>query len=138
MALSPILKFTKWTASQSQPEVTVNAAMDVLDAAHDALVHDMASDADYTLEYSVGGTEPYEWQQQVIVITDTGVVLTTGRNIITQLYAKMYVFINRTAQTMTLKTSTGTGIAIAADTMAYLRSDGVNIVRLSTNTMTLG
>ena len=131
MAATTHLNATKWTAGQSQPEVTVDTALDILDGLADALVHNMASDADYTL--ATTGSEPFEWQHLVIQITDTSspLKLTTGRNIIVPVYTRAYLFINATAVTLTLKTSAGTGIAVATAKSAWLRCDGTNVVRLT-------
>lgn len=92
------------------------------------LIHDMASDADYTLSIS---TTPQEWQYQIIKITDTSTNLTTGRNIIVPDNIKQYVFLNVTAQTLTMKTSAGSGVAVVTNKNAILLCDGTNVIRLS-------
>lgn len=122
-----------WTAGQSQPDVTVNEALNILDAFWRTLTHNMASDADYTLDTATGSA-PFEWQYGVINITDTGVVLTTGRNIIVPTganFAKTYFFVNNTAQTLTVKTAAGTGIAVATNKHRLVEQDGVNVVSVS-------
>lgn len=92
------------------------------------LTHDMASDADYTLSTSAA---PEEWRYEIIKITDTSPNLTTGRNIIVQDNTKKYLFINATLQTLTLKTSGGSGIAVATVKNAILVCDGTNVIRMS-------
>ena len=131
MAVTSNLNITKWTAGQSQPEVPVGTALDVLDGLADVLVHNMASDADYTL--ATTGSEPFEWQHFVIQVTDTTspLWLTTGRNIVVPVYTRAYLFKNETAQTLTLKTPAGTGIAVATLKWALLRCDGTNVVRIT-------
>jgi hypothetical protein len=114
---------------QNNPDVTINTASDILDGLADALVHDMASDADYTL--GTTGAYPREWQHLVIQVTDTGVVLTGDVNIIVPNNTRVYLFKNDTARTLTLKTSAGTGIAVATVMWALLRSDGTNVVRIT-------
>jgi len=129
MAVTSNLNITKFVDGQSNPDTTINNALDVLDGLADVFVHDMASDADYTL--GTAGTRPYEWQHFVVQITDTGVVLTTGRNIVVPDNTRGYIFKNDTAQTLTLKTSAGSGIAVATLKWALLRCDGTNVVRIT-------
>ena len=123
------LQITLLNANQSQPEVTVNDAIYELEAATASLlVHDMTADADYTL----GTTgSPQEWQYSTIEITDTGTVLTAARNIVCPNNRKQYVFVNSTAQALTLKTAAGTGVSVAAGMTAILRCDGTNVVRVT-------
>lgn len=130
MATTSYLDITYWTALQSQPDVTINEAIDILEAAQRTATHDMASDADYTLDTSTG-SPPFEWQYGTVRITDTGVVLTGGVNIICPDNAKNYVFINDTAQTLTLKTSGGSGIGVATSKTALLECDGTDVIRRS-------
>jgi len=125
------LDITAISANQAQKEVTANEGFDILEGACSLqATHDMASDANYTLDTSTGDP-PYEWQHAVIHITDTGVVLTAGRDIIVPDEEKISCFRNATAQTLTLKTSGGTGIAVAAGNAATLFCDGTNVVRLT-------
>lgn len=133
MTTTTNLNITHISASQAQKEVTANEAFDILDGAVGGLfTKNMASDADYTL--ATTGTPPFEWQRAAVKITDTGPVLTTGRNIIVPAEAKAYIFINATAQTLTLKTSAGSGIAVATTKTALLYCDGTNVVRVTADT----
>lgn len=116
--------------SQSGKYLTHNEALAILDGAVAGLfTKNMASDADYTL--ATTGTPPYEWQRAAVKITDTGPVLTTGRNIIVPAEAKLYILINATAQTLTLKTPAGSGIGVATGKTALLYCDGTNVVRVT-------
>ncbi len=116
--------------SQSSKYLTHNEALAILDGAVAGLfTKNMASDADYTL--ATTGTPPYEWQRAAVKVTDTGPVLTTGRNIIVPAEAKPYIFINATAQTLTLKTPAGSGIGVATGKTALLYCDGTNVVRVT-------
>jgi hypothetical protein len=117
-----------WTASQNQPDVTHNSALDVLDSciARQNVI-DFPSDADYTLVTS--GAYPREWQHAVIEMTDTGVVLTAARNVIVPANPRMWNAYNNTAQILTFKTSGGTGIAVGVGKRAILQNDGTNVVR---------
>ena len=133
MATSTNLNITHWTAAQSQPEVTVNTALNILDGIVGMLTHNMASDADYTL--ATTGTEPFEWQYGVLRITDTDspVKLTTTRSIIVPAYPKWYLFKNETAQSLTLKKSGGTGITVATQKwalLAYTTADA-DVIRIT-------
>ena len=130
MTTTTNLNITHIEASQAQKEVTANEAFAILDGAVAGLLtKEMTSDADYTL--ATTGTAPYEWQRAAIKITDSPSTLTTGRNIIVPAEAKPYIFINATAQTLTLKTSAGSGIAVAASKTALLYCDGTNVVRVT-------
>ena len=128
MADTAGLDAPKWTASQNQPDVTHNTALDVIDASVAGNnVVDFASDADYTLD--ITGAKPQEWQHAVIEMTDTGVVLTGAVNVIVPAQARMYNFFNNTAQILTFKTVAGTGIAIGVGNRATVQNDGTNVVR---------
>ena len=87
-----------------------------------AVTYNIISDANYTL---TAGQELYGR----IIITDTGIVLTTGRNIICSTEERGYYFQNDTAQTLTFKTSSGSGIAVAAGEKTHLLCDGTNVIR---------
>lgn len=122
------LTLPTYSDGQNNPDTTINLMRDILAAWSLPLVHDMASDADYTL--GATGTQPYEWEYLVTNITDTSVNLTTGRNIIVPDDTKMYIAANDTAQTLTFKTSGGSGIAVATNTSRLLYCDGTNVVAM--------
>ena len=127
MATTSRLTITKIEESQADKEVTANTAFDKLDKAiAGELVHDMASDADYTLVTTdVGGNENLN---AVLHITDTGVNLTTTRNIIVPTLDKIYIVKNATAQSLVFKTSAGSGVTVGAGDEAFVRCDGTNVV----------
>lgn len=87
--------------------------------------HDMASDANYTL------TDDQNRKRRVI-ITDTGVVLTTGRNIVVDDMEKRFIFSNETAQTLTVIIS-GASIGVAAGATVDLYNDGTDILESADN-----
>lgn len=124
MATTPNLAITHIESNQSQKEVTANEAFDILDEAiAGELVHNMASDANYTLDTS----EPNkEHENLVLHITDTGVVLTTTRDIIVPEAAHLYVAWNDTAQTLNFKTASGTSFAVAAGSVRLFYVDGTS------------
>lgn len=94
---------------------------DAVELGTTTLTHNMTSDTDYTLSAD-------ENKDGRIVVTDTGVLLTLGRNIIVATVQRSFFVLNSTAQTLTFKTSTGTGIAVAVGDTAQLVCDGTNIV----------
>lgn len=90
-------------------------------------VIDFASDANYTLSAA-------ENNYSQIEMTDTGVVLTTTREIVIDTAAKIFSFINSTAQTLSVKTASGTAATVYADGFVYdLYSDGTDVVILEKN-----
>lgn len=121
------LQLTEWTANQTQPEVAVNESLNVVDSIITAtFTHNIAADADYTL--GTTGSKPYEWQYSKIKITDTGVTLTGPVNIIVPALERPYTFQNDTAETLTLKTPAGSGIAVERGLTARLRCDGTDVI----------
>lgn len=91
-----------------------------------SVIHDITVDSDYTLTTSQN-------QYGRIEITDTSVFLTTGRNIIVDNIEHTFLFVNSTAQTLTVKTSAGTGIAVDAGEAIELRNDTVNVILSKSN-----
>lgn len=83
--------------------------------------HDFASDADYSLT-----TAQQEFHR--IVLTDTGVVLTAARNLVVPDTIRGWYIQNDTAQSITVKTSAGTGILVAPSEATYLYCDGTNVI----------
>jgi hypothetical protein len=67
-----------------------------------------------------------------ITITDTGVVLTTGRNVIVDTVGRLFIVANSTAQTLTVKTAAGTGVDIPAGGSSLLINNGTNVTLLTT------
>ena len=89
--------------------------------------HEITTDADYTLT-----AEQNKFGR--IVITDTGVILTVARNIITDVVQKDFIVQNDTLQDLTVKTLAGTGIVIKAGFSNNLYNDSTNIILPVTNT----
>lgn len=121
MATTPNLLITHIEANQSQKEVTANEAFDTLDEGlAGELVHNMASDANYTLVT----TEPSkEHENLVLHITDTGVVLTTTRDIILPDQKQLHVAWNDTAQTLRFKTAAGAAFSVVAGSVRLFYID---------------
>lgn len=126
MATTANLGITKIDNTQGQAGVTANTAFDILDAALSEVAVTIA-DADYTLSSAM---TPKEWQYGIVKATGT---LTAPRNVVAPTNKKLYVFVNATTGgfAVTLKTSAGSGIAVAAGMQAILRCDGTNIVRVT-------
>lgn len=82
------------------------------------------TDADYTAAAS-------EYSARILEVTGT---LTAGRNVIVPAYSgyQWIVFNNTTGGfAITVKTSGGTGIAVAATKRAIVYCDGTNVVRVT-------
>lgn len=86
-----------------------------------SVIYNITVDADYTLT-------DLQNQYGRIEITDTGVLLTTGRNIIVDNNEHTFLFVNSTAQTLTVKTSAGTGVDVLSGEVKVLRNDSVNVI----------
>jgi len=94
--------------------------------APETAIHNITADADYTLTttQNLFGR---------VVITDTGVFLTVAKNIIVDTSIREFIVKNETAQTLTFKTSAGTGIAVLAGQNATLYCDGTNVISAGQN-----
>ena len=91
-------------------------------------VHDMTTDADYTLTKD-------QYYQGIVEITDTGTVLTAGRSIIMPTESgRQWTVKNSTAQILTFTTAAGAGVAVGAGLSAIVRGDGTDIVRVTADT----
>lgn len=85
------------------------------------------TDANYTLSADENGYSQ-------IRMTDTGVVLTASREVIIDAKAKIFSFINSTARTLSVKTSSGAAVTVYADGFIYdLYSDGIDVGVLEKN-----
>lgn len=120
--------------SQSQPEVTANSGFDVFDGALGSLLLTAMTDADYTLNTSASPNEVTGYMAYKFTGT-----LTAGRNIIIPVDPlnggfnhKLFAVWNATSggHAITLKTSSGSGIAVAASSTVYTLCycDGTNVV----------
>lgn len=116
--------------SPVNPDIPINAAWDQFDASiAGRLVHDMASDADYTLD---DAADPPEWSYPSIEVIDTGGVLTAPRNITYPAQnGPVFVFRNSTAQDLTVKVALQTGVTVRPGETALLMYDGTDIVAVS-------
>lgn len=113
----------------TSPETEINRIADELDAAiAGRLVHNMASDADYTLDSHAADDELPEWGYPFIEITDTAPVLTAARSIIFPAETgPTCLFKNSTAQTLTAKVSGQAGVAVSAGAKVLLYYNGTDM-----------
>lgn len=121
------------TVGQADKEAAINNIADKLDQSNmGSFVHDMASDADYTLL-----TASDEHLNFYLQINDTGVLLTTTRNIILPNNKQVHVVFNNTAQSLVFKTTAGVGPTVQAGERDLVYTDGTDVVLaaggLSTN-----
>lgn len=91
--------------------------------------NNFTTDADFTLA-------EHDFFYGTLIMTDSAVHLSTGRNVILPYVFKDYTrtVINLTAQILTFKAATGTGVAIGASKTAIIRSDGTNWIRVTADT----
>jgi len=102
--------------------VLANEYFDTLEKASSGRITvDFTSDADLTLTADQGF-------HKVLAITDSTVALTTGRDVIFPTKGPERIIKNSTAQTLTLKITGQTGVAILASTVGRYYYDGTDIV----------
>jgi hypothetical protein len=107
--------------NSTNPSVPVNNAMAAFDAAiAGTATRNLVADANYTLL-------PADYLTSLLIITDTGPVLTAGRDIVFPAgFPRMYVT-NSTAKTLTLKKAGQTGIALAAGATSMVYSGATDV-----------
>ena len=120
MATTTNLTATKLEASQSQKEVTANAAFDVFDKAIAGMLSKTINTADVTLTTD-------EARNAIIALSGT---LTGNRNLIVPAVSKIYVIRNNTSgsYTVTVKTAAGTGVVVTQGAQAIVYCDGTNVL----------
>lgn len=104
--------------------VDVDSSSQKLYHRHSRLLHDMASDADYTI------ASPSH-RHAVIAIDDSGTLLTASRNIILPAEVRLWIAENLTAQSLTFKTASGAGVAIPANNRQLICCNGTDVLALS-------
>jgi len=115
MTTTTHLEITELEQSQINAYLTVNEAVKILERSScGRITVDFQSDANLTLDTdTTAGTE--QWRDCIITITDSGGVLTTGRDLIfPDEEGPIYTIYNDAAQTVTAKLSGQTGVAISA------------------------
>ena len=133
---NPQLGFDELAAAQEQPEVLVNAADRAISAAVGGQITiDFSADADLTLQATVPPDPGDQWAFGTIVMTDTGVVLTGPANVVypdvDTLYGGpsrlVFMFVNETAQSLTLLRTGQVGVTVAAGAAALVWHNGADI-----------
>ena len=80
----------------------------------------------HTLTTANGSTS--EARAAILTLTDTGTQLTGAGTVIVPNNSKLYQIINTSGQTITVKTASGTGIAVPTAQQINLVCDGTNVV----------
>ncbi len=134
--MNPQLGFPELVAAQSQPEVVVNAAdRSMTRALGGEITIDIDVDDDYVLQASDPPDPEDEWPYSTIRVTDAGPVLTGPVDVVypdvDALYGGpsrlMFVFMNETGETLTVKRSGQSGVSVAQGDAALLWHDGVDV-----------
>lgn len=107
-----------------QPGVAFNQLADVLDRQYGSVTVNFAADAALTLTQA-------QCDHGVLVLTDSGAVLTGAKNVtLTDAFPPKLV-VNETAQTLTLLRSVGTGVVLAAGKTALIGCGPDDVVALA-------
>ena len=116
----------------AQPEVPENTAKEIIDRIMGGkYTYNFTADADYSIPHVDDPTQPTDWQNGLIEITDTGVLLTATRSIILPNNTRTYIFINNTAQSITFKVSGQTGATLNSGENMYAICNGTDIIRMN-------
>jgi hypothetical protein len=89
------------------------------------LTHNFTTDANYTLDTATGAEQ---WRYKFMQFTDSGVVLTAGRDVIfpSKKGPEHYIH-NDTAQTITVKIAGQTGVAITTGSKVRVFYNGTDM-----------
>jgi len=85
----------------------------------------------HTLTTADGTTS--ESRAAILTLTDTGTALTGAGTVICPAASKIYIVENGTGQTITVKTSSGTGVAVPNTKNIVVFCDGTNVEERITN-----
>jgi hypothetical protein len=122
--MTPNLDLLYMVVGSPNREVVVNDGLQVLDTiTSGVLTIDVSGSGDYTLTDGVTG----QAKQGSLLLTG---VLTGNRSLLVPDKSRQYLVHNGTtgAFTLTVKTVSGGGVTIGADTWAFLISDGTNVM----------
>jgi hypothetical protein len=100
-----------------------SAALQLIEDSICGLANVPVTTGDVTLSTNNGASD----NARMAIINLTGAP-TSGFNCIVPTLSKLYLVINNTGQTMTIKTASGTGIAIPAASNQWLACDGTNVI----------
>ena len=130
MPTSPDLAITHVDPAQSSKATTVNAAIDSLD---------QAIAGDLELDCSAGGTITLTSAQWInMVLHLTGAPGGAFNLVVPAANKKLYLVDNASGQTATVKTASGTGIAIATGVVQIVRCDGTDVIAVNTASVSGG
>jgi len=101
----------------------ITALLDAAVAGTAAVVHD--DSPDYYLSFNNASSD--QARQMILNVTGT---LTANRNVICPPVSKLYIVINGCTGgfALTIKTELGTGVSVAAGQIAFVYSDGINVL----------
>lgn len=126
---TPNLEITELVNGQTDQYITANEAFRALERAMcGRFVHNFDSDANYTLVTTAGSEE---WWDKFMEFTDTSSpqILTAGRDVIFPAKnGPEYIVKNSTGQTLTLKISGQSGVALSAGSTGRYYYNGTDIV----------
>lgn len=124
MATEPNTGLTFQEAGSTQTDALQNAELNLFGPSiAGTQTRNFATDANITLTST-------EYWTSCIVFTDTGVVLTTGRDVILPAHFPLIFVRNATAQTLTLKKSGQTGVTVAAAAKILIASGPTDVEKL--------
>lgn len=122
------LQLPELATNQAQPDVIVNDALEMLDAAVAGQI-DIAVAANANINIGTTGV-PAQWQYAVISVSDySPTVLTANRDVVWPNVTRRgpFTFVNHTARILTVKRVGQTGVTVASGATAQLRDNGTDI-----------
>jgi hypothetical protein len=123
MTITTNLGLTNLPSNSLQPDVPINADLAILDAAiAGTLTFNFTADANLTLTAT-------QSQNAVILLSDTGPVLTVGRDVVFPAHFPSCYIKNSTAKILTLKKSGQAGIALAVGGDGIFVSGATDVVK---------
>lgn len=127
MSTTPNLLIAHVAAAQNNKEVTLNTGLDDFDGAVTDLLAIAMTTSNYTMSTGVGGEALGH-----LVYTLTGAI-GAARNLIVPINKKLYIVSNQTSGgfAVTVKTLTGTGIALNTTAYVILYCDGTNVIQIT-------
>lgn len=134
MATTPNIEAPLLDQNVAQPEIPHNEALAVIDATIAAELNlDLNADTGHTLD-DTSLTYPQEWQNGIIIVTNTGTANTGVVDVVVPDGKRMkYVLVNDSGSgfDVQLKTATGVGISVPDGSIYLMYSDGVNVRRIT-------
>lgn len=134
MSTTPNLLIAHIAASQNNKEVTANTGFDDFDGAITDLLTISMTTANYTMTTGVGSESLGHLCYKL-----TGAI-GAARNLIVPVNKKLYIVSNQTSGgfAVTVKTPSGTGIALDSTAYVILYCDGTNVIALAASTSSGG